>query len=127
MSKIKIFGLGGLSESGKNTYVITIDQDIYIFDCGLKYANESLYGIDYIVPDFNFLIKYKNNINKGTATVIITGKGNYSGTVSTSFTILPRDIGKAKVTLSTYSYIYNGNARTPGTTVTLDRYTMSPS
>ena len=62
MSKIKIFGLGGLSESGKNTYVITVDQDIYIFDCGLKYANESLYGIDYIVPDFSFLIKYKKNI-----------------------------------------------------------------
>ncbi len=62
MSKIKIFGLGGLSESGKNTYVVTIDQDIYIFDCGLKYANESLYGIDYIVPDFSFLVKYKNNI-----------------------------------------------------------------
>ena len=62
MSKIKIFGLGGLSESGKNTYVVTVDQDIYIFDCGLKYANENLYGIDYIVPDFNFLIKYKKNI-----------------------------------------------------------------
>ena len=62
MSKIKIFGLGGLSESGKNTYVVTIDKDIYIFDCGLKYANESLYGIDYIIPDFSFLVKYKNNI-----------------------------------------------------------------
>lgn len=62
MSKIKIFGLGGLSESGKNTYVVTINQDIYIFDCGLKYANESLYGIDYIIPDFSFLIKYKKNI-----------------------------------------------------------------
>ena len=62
MSKIKIFGLGGLSESGKNTYVVTINQDIYIFDCRLKYANESLYGIDYIVPDFSFLVKYKDNI-----------------------------------------------------------------
>ena len=62
MSKIKIFGLGGLSESGKNTYVVTINQDIYIFDCGLKYANESLYGIDYIVPDFSFLVKYKDKI-----------------------------------------------------------------
>lgn len=62
MSKIKIFGLGGLNESGKNTYVVCVDQDIYIFDCGLKYANENLYGIDYIVPDFSFLIKHKKNI-----------------------------------------------------------------
>ena len=62
MSKIKIFGLGGLSESGKNTYVIEVDDDIFIFDCGLKYANESLYGIDYIIPDFEYLIKNKKRI-----------------------------------------------------------------
>ena len=62
MSKIKIFSLGGLSESGKNTYIVKVDQDIYIFDCGLKYANENLYGIDYIVPDFSYLVKNKKNI-----------------------------------------------------------------
>ena len=62
MSKIKIFGLGGLGESGKNTYVIEVDNDLFIFDCGLKYANESLYGIDYIIPDFEYLIKNKKRI-----------------------------------------------------------------
>ena len=62
MSRIKIFGLGGLNESGKNTYCVCVDQDVYVFDCGLKYANENLYGIDYIVPDFSFLVKYRNNI-----------------------------------------------------------------
>ncbi len=62
MSRIKIFGLGGLNESGKNTYCVCVDQDVYIFDCGLKYANENLYGIDYIVPDFSFLVKYRKNI-----------------------------------------------------------------
>jgi ribonuclease J len=62
VSKIKIFGLGGLSESGKNTYVIEVNDNIYIFDCGLKYANENLYGIDYIIPDFEYLIKNKKRI-----------------------------------------------------------------
>ena len=62
MSKIKIFGLGGLGESGKNTYVIEVDNDLFIFDCGLKYANESLYGIDYIIPDFEYLVKNKKRI-----------------------------------------------------------------
>ena len=59
MSRIKIFGLGGLNESGKNTYCVCVDQDVYIFDCGLKYANENLYGVDYIIPDFSFLVKYR--------------------------------------------------------------------
>lgn len=62
MSKIKIFGLGGLDENGKNTYVVEVDDNIFIFDCGLKYAGENLYGIDYIIPDFSYLIKNKSRI-----------------------------------------------------------------
>lgn len=62
MCNIKIFSLGGLNEMGKNCYVIEIDKDIFVFDCGLKYANENLYGIDYIIPDFEYLIKNKNRI-----------------------------------------------------------------
>ena len=62
MSKIKIFSLGGLNEEGKNVYCIDVDNDLFVFDCGLKYANENLYGIDYIIPDFEFLIKNKKRI-----------------------------------------------------------------
>ena len=62
LSKIKIFGLGGLAENGKNSYVVEIDNDIFVFDCGLKYANSNLLGIDYIMPDFSYLFKNKNKI-----------------------------------------------------------------
>lgn len=62
MCNIRMFSLGGLDEMGKNCYCIEIDNDIFIFDCGLKYANENLYGIDYIIPDFEYLIKNKNRI-----------------------------------------------------------------
>lgn len=62
MCNIRIFSLGGLDEMGKNCYVIEIDNDIYVFDCGLKYANENLYGIDYIIPDFEYLINNKDRI-----------------------------------------------------------------
>lgn len=62
MSKIKIFGLGGLAENGKNCYVIEIDNSIFVFDCGLKYANSNLLGIDYIMPDFSYLVKNKKRI-----------------------------------------------------------------
>lgn len=62
MSKIKIFGLGGLSESGKNSYVVDVDNDLFVFDCGLKFASGNLLGIDYIMPDFSFLIKNKSRI-----------------------------------------------------------------
>ena len=62
MSKIRLFSLGGLDENGKNTYIVEVDENIFIFDCGLKYANENLYGIDYIIPDFDYLVKNKDRI-----------------------------------------------------------------
>lgn len=62
MCNIKIFSLGGLDEMGKNCYVVEVDNDIFVFDCGLKYANENLYGIDYIIPDFEYLQKNSKRI-----------------------------------------------------------------
>ena len=66
MSKIKIFALGGLNENGKNLYVVEVDSDIFVFDCGIKFDNDINLGIDYIVPSFDYLEKNKrlDNYNK---------------------------------------------------------------
>lgn len=61
MSKIRIFGLGGLNENGKNMYVVEVDDNIFVFDAGLKYAKEGMFGVDYIIPSTTYL---KNNIKK---------------------------------------------------------------
>ena len=57
MSKIKIFALGGLNEIGKNMYVVEVDKDIFIFDAGLKYAGDNMLGVDYIIPNYDYLIQ----------------------------------------------------------------------
>ena len=62
MSKIKIFSLGGLNENGKNMYVVKVNEDIFVFDAGLKYDNDLNLGIDYIIPNFDYLIKNKKNV-----------------------------------------------------------------
>ena len=62
MSKIKVFSLGGLNENGKNTYIVEIDNKIFVLDCGLKYANDSMLGIDYIIPDYSYLVDNKDRI-----------------------------------------------------------------
>ena len=62
MSKIKIFSLGGLNENGKNMYIVEVDKSIYVFDAGLKYDNEKNLGIDYIIPNFDYLIKNRKRI-----------------------------------------------------------------
>ena len=62
MSKIKVMALGGLNENGKNTYVIEVDNAIFIFDAGIKFVSEQMYGIDYIIPDYDYLVKNRKRI-----------------------------------------------------------------
>ena len=62
MSKIKIFALGGLNENGKNMYVLEIDKDIIVIDAGLKFADESMLGIDYLIPSIDYLKDNKKRI-----------------------------------------------------------------
>lgn len=62
MSKIRMFSLGGLNENGKNMYVIEIDNDIFVFEAGLQYADEHTLGIDYIIPNIDYLKDNKERI-----------------------------------------------------------------
>lgn len=60
--KINIMALGGLNENGKNLYIVSINEKLLIFDCGMKYAPDKMYGVDYIIPDFSYLIENKDKI-----------------------------------------------------------------
>ncbi len=62
MHKIKVFALGGLNENGKEMYVIEVDEAIFVFDAGLKFSDSNLLGIDYIIPNFEYLVKNKNRV-----------------------------------------------------------------
>ena len=65
MSKIKIFSLGGLNENGKNMFVIEVDKEIFVFEAGLKYADEFTLGIDYIIPNISYLKENKKSEGDG--------------------------------------------------------------
>lgn len=78
MSKIKIFSLGGLNEEGKNMYVVKVDSDIFIFDAGLKYASDKLLGVDYVIPNYDFI---KENINNIKGLFITHGHEKNMGAV----------------------------------------------
>lgn len=62
MSKIKIFGLGGLNENGKNMYIVNVDDNIFVFDAGLKYPSSNMLGVDYIIPNFDYLKENRKKV-----------------------------------------------------------------
>ena len=74
-------------------------------------------GYDPPLDASNYKVTYENSTNVGTATVTVKGKGNYTGSASTTFTITARSLGNA--TFGTISeQTYTGSAITPEPTVT---------
>lgn len=60
--ELSVIPLGGLGEIGKNLTVFRYDNDIIIVDCGLKFPEEDMLGIDFVIPDVQYLIENKDKI-----------------------------------------------------------------
>ena len=86
MSKIKIFALGGLNETGKNMYVVNVDENIFILDAGSMYPDDKMLGIDYIIPSYDYI---KENEKKIKGIFLTHGHDDQIGAVSDIVSALP--------------------------------------
>ena len=99
------------------------------------------YGGQQLVENVDYTVRYSNNVEVGTATATITGKGNYSSTKSTTFTIEKKPDGSSgntgsggstdptktsigDATVSVANQTYTGSALTPKPTVKMGSTTL---
>ena len=105
--------------ANSTTLNVTLGTTSYTYDGTAKQPEVNIKAGETTLVATDYDVAYANNINAGTATVSVTGKGNYAGsTGSATFTITAKALTDAMVTLSATSFTYNGNVQKPTVTVT---------
>ena len=101
-------------EIADSNVTITINPTSFTYNGAEQKAIPTIrYGNKTLVEGTDYILNYKDNVNAGTATVTITAKGNYKGSVSKTYTIAK---GSITVTAGTSSKTYDGKALTNSTT-----------
>ncbi len=94
--KIRVFALGGLDEDGKNLQVVEINNDIFVIECGIRFPDKTTPGIDYVIPDYDYLKKNKERVR---AYILTHGHDDEIGALPYIHKEVPAPIYGSDVTL----------------------------
>ena len=104
---VKVKGIGNYVNSVSQTIKLDAEQ-LNVGAFSLSYTSTMYTGTekkptvknDGSLKSSDYTVSYANNVNAGTATVYIKGKGKYTGTVSLTFEIIPKSLEKSSVKVS---------------------------
>lgn len=132
MQKVRIVALGGLNESGKNCYCIEVDNDIFVIECGLKFPSAENPGVDFVIPNFDYLRK---NASRVKAVIITHAHDTTYGALPYLLNLVnvPVYASATTITMIRMDYsrkfnrrfgTYHFNTVTPSSTVNIARHTF---
>lgn len=75
-NKLKVMFLGGVGEIGKNMTLFEYGNHILVVDAGMSFPSDQMPGIDFVIPDYNYLIQ---NESKVAAIVVTHGHEDHIG------------------------------------------------
>lgn len=117
-ASVRIWGIGNFTDYTTEYFTINRDSiadktaklgaDMYIYDGTYKKPSVSIPGL---VSGRDYSVTYSNNLDVGQGTAVVTGIGNYQGSLSLKFTIYPKSINLYTPTVSASSMIYDGSAK----------------
>ena len=105
-----------------DTSVANVSSQTYTGN-GISPLPTITYNKKTLKKDTDYTLSYSNNINAGTATITITGKGNFTGTTSKTFSISARAMSDTSVA-NISSQTYTGNVISPLPTITYNNKTL---
>jgi ribonuclease J len=76
--KLRIVPLGGLGEVGKNMMAVEYGEDILVIDAGLMFPENDMLGIDYIIPDFQYLLDKRQHVR---GIIVTHGHEDHTGAI----------------------------------------------
>src|SRR5690554_2956542 len=77
--KLRVIPLGGLGEVGKNMMAYEYGNDIMLVDTGIMFPESDMLGVDYIIPDFQYVVEKKENVR---GIVITHGHEDHTGAIT---------------------------------------------
>jgi ribonuclease J len=116
---IKIIPLGGLGEIGRNCTLLEYDGNILVIDAGLMFPEEEMLGVDFVIPDFTYLIARRDQVR---GIVLTHGHEDHIGALTYLLREVPAPVYATPLTRG----LVEGKLRSEGLLGSTTLHTMRP-
>ncbi|GAK10974.1 LOW QUALITY PROTEIN: Zn-dependent hydrolase [Geomicrobium sp. JCM 19039] len=88
--------MGGLGETGKNMYVVEVDEEMVVLDAGQMIPEDDMLGIDVVIPDISYLVQNRDRVK---AVILSHGHEDHTGAIPYVISKLQAPVYGSKLTM----------------------------